>query len=77
MNKIFKRSSLTFVFLFLTSTYSVFAQNNDVEMADIMHENGKIYVVVAVISVILLGFLIALMSIDRRVRRIEKENKKD
>ncbi len=77
MNKIFKRSSLTFIFLFLTSTYSVFAQNNDVEMADIMHENGKIYVVVAVISVILLGFLIALMSIDRRVRRIEKENKKD
>ena len=77
MNKIFKRSSLTFVFLFLTSTYSVFAQNNEVEMADIMHENGKIYVVVAVISVILLGFLIALMSIDRRVRRIEKENKKD
>ena len=77
MNKIFKRSSLTFIFLFLTSTYSVFAQNTDVEMADIMHENGKIYVVVAVISVILLGFLIALMSIDRRVRRIEKENKKD
>ena len=77
MNKIFKRSSLTFIFLFLISTYSVFAQNNDVEMADIMHENGKIYVVVAVISVILLGFLIALMSIDRRVRRIEKENKKD
>ena len=77
MNKIFKRSSLTFIFLFLISTYSVFAQNNEVEMADIMHENGKIYVVVAVISVILLGFLIALMSIDKRVRRIEKENKKD
>ena len=77
MNKIFKRSSLTFVFLFLASTYSVFAQDNDVEMADIMHENGKIYVVVAVISVILLGFLIALMSIDRRLRQIEKENKKD
>ena len=77
MNKIFKLSGLTFVILFFTVTHSLFAQNNDVEMADIMHENGKIYVVVAVISVILLGFLIALISIDRRVRRIEKENKKD
>lgn len=77
MNKIFKLSSLTFVILFFTVTHSLFAQNDTVDMADIMHENGKIYVVVAVISVILLGFLIALMSIDRRVRRIEKENKKN
>ena len=77
MNKIFKLSSLFFVILFLTGTHSLFAQNDAVEMAEIMHENGKIYVVVAVISVILLGFLIALMSIDRRLRQIEKENKKD
>ena len=77
MNKIFKLSSLTFVILFFTVIHSLFAQNDTVDMADIMHENGKIYVVVAVISVILLGFLIALMSIDRRVRRIEKENKKN
>lgn len=77
MNKIHKRPILTLIILFFSSVYSLFAQNNDVEMADIMHENGKIYVVVAVISIILLGFLIALMSLDRSVRRIEKESKKD
>ena len=75
MNKIFKPLSLAFLILIFSNPYFLFAQNDAVEMADIMHENGKIYVVVAVISVILLGFLLALMSIDRRVRRIEKENK--
>ena len=75
MNKIFKPLSLTFLILIFSNPHFLFAQNDTVEMADIMHENGKIYVVVAVISVILLGFLLALMSLDRRVRRIEKENK--
>ena len=75
MNKIVKTLSLTFLILLFSNPHFLFAQNDAVEMADIMHENGKIYVVVAVISVILLGFLIALMSLDRRVRRIEKENK--
>ena len=75
MNKIFKPLSLTFLIFLFSIPHFLFAQNDAVEMADIMHDNGKIYVVVAVISVILLGFLIALMSIDRRVRRIEKENK--
>ena len=55
----------------------LFAQENSVDMADIMHENGKIYVVVAVIAVILAAFLIALISIDRRVRQIERNNTKD
>ena len=75
MNKIFKPLRLAFLILIFSNPHFLFSQNDTVEMADIMHENGKIYVVVAVISVILLGFLLALMSIDRRVRRIEKENK--
>lgn len=54
----------------------VMAQENEVEMADMMRENGKIYVVVAIVSIILLFLMIAVMNIDRKVRKIEKEYRK-
>ena len=46
---------------------------NEVEMADVMRANGKIYVVVAVLSVVLAGFIIYLISTDRKLSRLEKE----
>ncbi|MCF8465344.1 MAG: CcmD family protein [Flavobacteriales bacterium] len=52
---------------------SAFAQ--DVEMADILHENGKIYVVVGVIAIIFVGIVVYLVTIDRRLTKIEKEEK--
>ena len=47
----------------------------DVEMADLLHENGKIYVVVGVIAIIFVGLAVYLISIDRRLTKIEKEEK--
>ena len=44
-------------------------------MADVMRENGKIYVVVAVVVTILVGLFIYLISVDRKVSRLEKANK--
>ncbi|MDB5017081.1 MAG: hypothetical protein JWQ84_1913 [Mucilaginibacter sp.] len=53
---------------------SVFAQQNQpVEMADFMRSSGKIYVVIACIVIIFTGLAIYLFSIDRRLRKIEKE----
>lgn len=53
------------------------AQENDtVEMADALRANGKIYVVVAVLMVIFIGIVVYLVRIDRKLSRIEKENKK-
>jgi CcmD family protein len=43
------------------------------EMADQLRQNGKIYVVVAVIVVIVVGLLLYLISIDRKVSRMERE----
>lgn len=43
------------------------------EMADVMRSNGKIYVVVAVIAIIFTGIVIYLISIDRKVGKIENE----
>lgn len=53
-----------------------FAQEQ-VEMADELRSSGKIYVVVAVLTTILIGMIIFLVLIDRKVSKVEKEiNKK-
>ncbi len=47
-------------------------QNSEIEMADTFRAEGKIYVVVAVISVILAGLMSYLVIIDRKTSRLEK-----
>ena len=47
--------------------------NTEVEMADKMRANGKIYVVVVVISLVMGGILTYVITIDRKLRRLEKE----
>jgi CcmD family protein len=42
-----------------------------------MLENGKILVVVAVLAVILAGIFVFLVSIDRKVSKLEKEVEKN
>jgi uncharacterized membrane protein len=54
----------------LLGSSSVFAQNeNSVE--NIMRSNGKIYVVLAVCVTILVGLILYLVSIDRKIAKIE------
>jgi CcmD family protein len=65
---------LTLLLLTLLSFTAVFAQaSQSVEMADTMRSSGKIYVVVATIAIIFAGLAIYLFSIDRRLKKIEKE----
>ena len=53
---------------------AVKAQNGqDVEMADTMSSSGKIYVVIGTIVIVFTGLAIYLFSIDRRLKKIEKE----
>ncbi len=42
-------------------------------MADTMRQEGKIYVVVAVILLLFSGFVIYAIRIDRKVGRLEEE----
>ena len=51
-------------------------QNNAVEMADVMRSNGKIYVVVGVIAIVLAGLLLYVFVVDRKVSSLERELKK-
>ena len=52
---------------------NMLSYSQGVEMADQMRSNGKIYVVVAVLLTILIGLIIYLISIDRKLSKIEKE----
>ena len=47
-------------------------QNEKPQMAVGMRSNGKIYVVVAVVVVILLGMIFYLISLDRKISRLER-----
>lgn len=73
-----------FSFIFLLATGGlVWSQSNDAnsgmvtevrpEMADAMRSNGKIYVVVAVVLLILIGTIVYLVRIDRKLSRLEKK----
>jgi hypothetical protein len=59
-------------FIAILITAPVLAQPSETEMADIMRSNGKIYVVVAVLATILTGLILYLVSLDRRIRRMER-----
>ena len=66
MQKFIKLSlSLAFVLLGFT------VQAQQVEMADRLRADGKIYVVVAIILVILTGFILYLVLLDRKVKKLE------
>ncbi|MDB9964196.1 hypothetical protein OAD50_03905 [Vicingaceae bacterium] len=52
---------------------SFIANAENVHMADNMRSEGKIYVVIAVLAVILIGLFIYLITIDRKVSKLEKE----
>ena len=49
-------------------------KNQEVEMADTFRSEGKIYVVVAILSIIMIGLLGYTTSIDRKITRLEKEH---
>ncbi len=59
----------------LMSSLLSFGQDTSekVDMAEAMRSNGKIYVVVAVITIIFIGLVIFLITIDRKVKKLEKQ----
>ncbi|MBK5271661.1 MAG: CcmD family protein [Bacteroidia bacterium] len=62
------------LFLFLLLSIITFAQDGTkkVEMADLMRSNGRIYVVVAVMLTILIGLLLYVIRLDRKISKMEK-----
>ncbi len=59
----------TLLFIFLQKT------NDAIEMADIFRQNGKIYVVVGTVLILFLGFFFYIISLDRKIKKLEKRIK--
>lgn len=62
-----------FLYLFLLMTISVFANAQDAEMADTMRSNGKIYVVVGIILIVLVGLITYLVLLDKKITKLENK----
>lgn len=67
-----KSKSLLLSVLALLISFSSFAQPQ-VEMADTLRSNGKIYIVVIICLTILVGLFLYVWSVDRKVSRLEKK----
>ncbi len=70
MNKIW--STINLITLM---TLNLDARSQNAEMADIMREDGKIYVVVGVIILIFSVLFTYMISIDYKLRKMEKEQR--
>jgi uncharacterized membrane protein len=61
--------------LLLLSSFSLCAQeNNTVKMADNFYGEGKIYIVIAVMTIIFVGIIIYLIRLEKKINRLEKNN---
>ncbi|UOG75556.1 hypothetical protein MTX78_02945 [Hymenobacter tibetensis] len=70
-----RKSALLLLALLLPALQAVAQTTDTPEMADAFRSDGKIYVVVAVVTVVLAGLLAFLVSLDRKVTRLERELK--
>ena len=62
--------------LFTILPFTMFAQGSkEVEMADQFRADGKIYVVVLGLVIILTGIVIFLIWVDRKIFRLEKRTR--
>jgi CcmD family protein len=72
MNRL-NKIKLTTLLLILISIGASAQSTEQVEMADSLRANGKIYIVVIVLAVIFIGIVAFLFNTDRKVSRLEKE----
>jgi magnesium-transporting ATPase (P-type) len=68
---IFKKIGILFLFIGL---HPLYAQSPDhVEMADNFRGEGKIYIVIGIILLILTGFFLYLFRTEQRLKKLEKK----
>ena len=67
-------SKYFFVLLLMIFSATLSAQNDaPVEMADVFYREGKIYLVIAIVSIVFGGMAIYLFWLDRKISRLEKK----
>ncbi|MDH4057824.1 MAG: CcmD family protein [Cyclobacteriaceae bacterium] len=58
---------------FLLLTTNLYSQ--EVEMADTMRSEGKIYVILAIVLIVLIGLILYLFLMDRKLKKMEDQLK--
>jgi len=74
MTKLFHKTALMLLSMFFS--VAAMAQGNNIvksanETRGLLYSNGKIYVVVAVLVTILLGLILYLVNLDRKISKLE------
>lgn len=62
-----------YICLLLLTIVSFGASAQDAEMADVMRSNGKIYVVLGIVLIVLVGLITYLFLLDRKITRVERQ----
>ncbi len=68
------KKAISLILTLLVMITLTFAQEK-VDMADTMRSNGRIYVVIAVIITILLGLILYVVRLDRKISKMEKNHR--
>ena len=69
------KTSTALIALLLFSFAGMAQHTQTIEMADGLYQSGKIYVVIIVVAIIFVGIVGYLISLDRKISRLEKELK--
>jgi K+-transporting ATPase A subunit len=69
------KTALRTFFLLLATVFSSVAMAQEPEMADTMRSEGKIYVVVSIVLVVVVGLIVYLFLLDRKVTRLEEKGR--
>ena len=72
MNKL-KKLTLSFVFAFVLIVANAQAAANDANSNDLMRSNGRIFLVMTIVVFIVLGLLLYVYSLDRKISKLEKK----
>ena len=68
-----KCKAIVFLMMVLLSVESFCQSSGQVEMADVLRQDGKIYTVVAALVLILTATIILLVRVDKKIAKLEKQ----
>jgi CcmD family protein len=76
MSKLRRIAMALYVCMFTLFAVAQPAATPQAEATDFMRSNGKIYVVIAVVVVIVTGLFLYLVNLDRKITKLEKNRDK-
>ena len=73
--KVSKKLVMSILALLFSGALMAGTEESSLDMSDKMYASGKIYVVIVCLVLIFLGIVIYLITIDRKLNRLEKQVK--